>query len=80
VFSSEKSNEENDQNTLMAILKMAEHICGVYRILGLQEEDHEWEQIGSTVLAYLGLSDYDLEAFKESFAEMGISPANYGLT
>ncbi len=80
VFSTEKSNEENDQNTLMAILKMAEHICGVYRILGMQQEDHEWEQIGSTVLAYLGLSDYDLEAFKESFAEMDISPANYGLT
>jgi len=79
IFGADK-NEENDQNTLTAILKMAEHICGVYKILGMQDEDHEWEEIGSMVLAYLGLSDYDLEAFKESFAEMGISPANYGLT
>lgn len=79
VFGNNK-NEENDQNTLTAILKMAEHICGVYKILGMQDEDHEWEDIGPMILAYLGLSDYDLEAFKESFAELGISPANYGLT
>ena len=71
---------ENDKTTLTSILKMAEHICGTYKILGQQEEDHEWEDIGQMVLEYLGFNDYDLETFKESFAEMGISPNNYGLT
>ena len=71
---------ENDKTTLTSILKMAEHICGSYKILGQQDEDHEWEDIGQLVLEYLGFNDYDLETFKESFAEMGISPSNYGLT
>ena len=70
---------ENDKTTLTCILKMAEHICGAYKILGRQESDHEWEDIGNLVLEYLGFNDYDLESFKESFAEMGISPNNYGL-
>lgn len=70
---------ENDKTTLTCILKMAEHICGAYKILGRQETDHEWEDIGNMVLEYLGFNDYDLESFKETFAEMGISPNNYGL-
>ena len=71
---------ENDKTTLTSILKMAEHICGTYKILGQQEVDYEWEDIGQLVLEYLGFNDYDLESFIESFAEMGISPNNYGLT
>ena len=70
---------ENDKTTLTCILKMAEHICGAYKILGRQETDHEWEDIGNMVLEYLGFNDYDLESFKETFAEMGIIPNNYGL-
>jgi len=70
---------ENDKTTLLSILKMAEHICGNYKILGHQEEDHEWEEIGGYVLEYLGFNDYDLSNFKEIFSEMGISPNNYGL-
>jgi HD-like signal output (HDOD) protein len=31
---------------LLAILKMAEHICASYRVLGNQTEDHEWNSIG----------------------------------
>lgn len=64
----------------MCILKLAEHICGTYKILGRQDVDHEWDDIGQLVLEYLGLNDYDLEALKESFSELGISPNNYGLT
>ena len=75
-----KGGIENDRTTLTCILKLAEHICGTYKILGRQEVDHEWEDIGTMVLEYLGLNDYDLEALKESFAELGISPNNYGLT
>ena len=75
-----KNGQENDKSTLMCILKLAEHICGTYKILGRQEVDHEWDDIGQLVLEYLGLNDYDLEALKESFSELGISPNNYGLT
>lgn len=71
---------ENDRTTLTCILKMAEHICGNYKILGRQDVDYEWEDIGKMVLDYLGLNDYDLDSLKENFAEMGISPNNYGLS
>lgn len=74
------SGQDPDKMTLTCILKMAEHICGTSQILGRQETDHEWENIGQLVLEYLGFNDYDLDAFKESFAELGISPNNYGLT
>jgi HD-like signal output (HDOD) protein len=63
--------------TLLAILKMAEHICGNYKILGKQDEDHEWQAIGNEVLAYLGLGEYDLEQMELNFAEMGIGVQNY---
>ncbi len=76
----DKQGIENDKTTLTCILKLAEHICGAYQILGRQDEDHEWADIGNMVLEYLGLNDYDLDTLKESFAEMGISPNNYGLT
>lgn len=71
---------ESDKITLTSILKMAEHICGSYKVLGRQEEDHEWNDIGKLVLEFLGFNDYDLDNFKETFSEMGISPNNYGLS
>jgi HD-like signal output (HDOD) protein len=71
---------ETNRVTLTSILKMAEHICGSYKVLGRQEEDHEWDDIGKLVLEFLGFNDYDLDNFKETFAEMGISPNNYGLS
>jgi HD-like signal output (HDOD) protein len=73
-------SQESDKATLTSILKMAEHICGSYKILGRQEEDHEWNDIGQLVLEFLGFNDYDLDNFKETFSEMGISPNNYGLS
>ena len=57
--------------TLMAILKMAEHICSTYRVLGNQESDHEWESIQTLVLDYVGLSEYDFENLRESIRELG---------
>jgi HD-like signal output (HDOD) protein len=70
---------DSDKITLTSILKMAEHICGSYKVLGQQDEDHEWNDIGQSVLEFLGFNDYDLDNFKETFAELGISPNNYGL-
>ncbi len=57
---------------LLAVLKMAEHICASYRVLGNQAEDHEWNAISALVLDYVGLSDYDFENLKESIRELGV--------
>ncbi|EGH24010.1 hypothetical protein PSYMO_22113 [Pseudomonas amygdali pv. mori str. 301020] len=56
---------------LLAPLKMAEHICQSYQVLGNQGEDHEWECIGALVLDYVGLSEYDFEYLRESIRELG---------
>jgi putative nucleotidyltransferase with HDIG domain len=56
--------------SLLAILKMAEHICSSHCVLGNQAIDHEWNSIGHLVLDYVGLSDYDFENLKESIREL----------
>lgn len=71
--------KDSDGKTLLAILKLAEHICGNYRILGRQREDLEWQNISAEVLTYLGLGEYDLEQMEANFAELGIGYQNYHL-
>ncbi|MDQ0651905.1 HD-like signal output (HDOD) protein [Pseudomonas cedrina] len=70
IFSDESSRNPQLKN-LLAILKMAEHICSSYRVLGNQSVDHEWNSIGHLVLDYVGLSDYDFESMKLSIRELG---------
>ncbi|MRJ19198.1 HDOD domain-containing protein [Pseudomonas haemolytica] len=70
IFSDESSRNPQLKN-LLAILKMAEHICSSYRVLGNQPVDHEWNAIGHLVLDYVGLSDYDFESLKLSIRELG---------
>ncbi|WP_177413555.1 HDOD domain-containing protein [Pseudomonas sp. R2-37-08W] len=70
IFSDESSRNPVLKN-LLAILKMAEHICSSYRVLGNQTVDREWEAIGHLVLDYVGLSDYDFESLKLSIRELG---------
>lgn len=70
-------HNESEGKTLLAILKLAEHVCGNYRILGNQTVDHEWELIGDEVLTHLGLGEYDLEQLEANAAELGISARNY---
>ncbi|MCS3510936.1 HD-like signal output (HDOD) protein [Pseudomonas grimontii] len=70
IFSDESSRNPQLKN-LLAILKMAEHICSSYRVLGNQSVDHEWNAIGHLVLDYVGLSDYDFESMKLSIRELG---------
>ncbi len=72
-----KQQAETEAKTLLAILKLSEHICGSYRILGNQVVDHEWELIGAEVLTHLGLGEYDLEQLEANAEEMGISAKNY---
>ncbi|MDD0842261.1 HDOD domain-containing protein [Pseudomonas sp. Gutcm_11s] len=70
-FFEEDSGRDAQLKTLMAILKMAEHICASYKVLGNQEHDHEWECIQTQVLEYVGLSEYDFENLRESIRELG---------
>jgi HD-like signal output (HDOD) protein len=66
------SGRDAQLKTLLAILKMAEHICACHRVLGGQAEDHEWDSIAHLVLDYVGLSEYDFECLEESIRELGV--------
>jgi len=68
---SDESNHKPQLKNLLAILKMAEHICASYRVLGNQVDDHEWNAIDPLVLDHIGLSDYDFESLKLSIRELG---------
>ena len=62
-----------ERKTLLATLKIAEHICGNFTILGQQEQDHEWQRLEHDVLIHTGLTQYDLEEMAQSFRDMGIA-------
>ena len=64
------SNRNAPLKNLLAVLKMAEHICASHKVLGNEDEDHEWDSIGHLILDYVGLSDYDFENLKESIREL----------
>ncbi len=67
----EDASRDAQLKTLLAILKMAEHICASHRVLGNQAQDHEWQSIEQLVLEYVGLSEYDFENLRESIRDMG---------
>ncbi|WP_097462330.1 HDOD domain-containing protein [Mangrovitalea sediminis] len=69
----QKDGKNQEKKTLLAILKIAEHICGNYRILGQQDKDLEWEENGQDILEYTGLTTYDIDEMSENFRDMGIS-------
>ena len=56
---------------LLAVLKMAEHICASYRVLGNQTVDHEWQTIAPWVLDYIGLSEYDFDSLTQVIQDLG---------
>lgn len=68
-----KDGKSQERKTLLAILKIAEHICGNYINLGSQTTDFEWERINKDILEYVGLTTYDIEDMKEYFKDMGVS-------
>ncbi len=70
---SDGNHEQAERKTLLAILKMAEHICSSYRVLGNQDADHEWQAISSLVLEHVSLSEYDFQNIKESIRELGVA-------
>ncbi|MGH1371780.1 MAG: HDOD domain-containing protein [Cellvibrionaceae bacterium] len=65
------------KKTLLAVLKMAEHICGTHRILGNCDTDFEWTRIEDLVLIYVGMSQYDFASLKQQIHEMGLGSGDY---
>lgn len=70
-------NTDPRKKTLLAILKMAEHMCGTYKILGDQDVDHEWDRVGEAILLYVGMSQYDFDSMVVQIAEMGLGGRDY---
>lgn len=70
-LSSEGEYYDSYKKNLLAILKMAEHLCGNYQTLGGQTVDYEWERIGLPALHFLGLTQDDFDNIKDDFAGLG---------
>ncbi len=73
----EDKNCDGQKKTLLCILKMAEHICATYRVLGDQNTDYEWQQLEEKILFYVGLSQYDFKIISEQIIDMGLGDNNY---
>jgi len=56
-------------DTILAILKMAEHISHVHAVLGKDHIDKEWENIKSDTFDFLGISEPDFEDISDSVIE-----------
>jgi HD-like signal output (HDOD) protein len=60
IFADQEYPDTRKKN-LLAILKMAEHLCGLHRSLGGQETDLEWQQLEEDILIYVGLTAYEFQ-------------------
>jgi HD-like signal output (HDOD) protein len=70
-FSSDK-HKAPQKNNLLAVLKLAEHLCGEHRVIGMCEVDNEFERIREGLLGYMGLTQIDIENLKDDLVEHGI--------
>jgi HD-like signal output (HDOD) protein len=60
------AEDDNIENGLMAVLKIAEHIDRIDRGV---EDDYEWQRVSESVLGYLGLSELDFADLKDDLLE-----------
>lgn len=73
----ETENANARKKTLLAILKMAEHICGSFKVLGNQDVDHEWNRDGKNILLYVGMSEYEYSNLVSQIADIGLGTTDY---
>ncbi len=68
------SNElvENDKKNLLAVLKIADHLCSSHQKLGGTTEDHEFARLQPLLLNYLSLTDHDIDDLRDDLSEAGI--------
>jgi HD-like signal output (HDOD) protein len=63
---------ETSKKNLLAILKIAENLCGTYQSLGNHSGDHEFEEIKPQILNYLGISEIELDDIRDDLYEKGV--------
>ncbi|MDO6423418.1 HDOD domain-containing protein [Saccharophagus degradans] len=68
---------DNRKKNLLAVLKMAEFICGCHATIGGQSENYEWHQVKQYVLDYVGMTEYDFEHLHATVIEMGLGSTDY---
>jgi len=73
----EKQTDESQELRDMAILKIAQHVAGVYRVLGGQDEDVRWDMIKDNVLLVAGLTNYELDELIDQAKDSGIAQQQY---
>lgn len=74
---SEKDRTDPDEKYLLGILKMGEHLAGLFRTIGNTDEDLEWQQIEEGVLDFLGLSQFDYDDLVAYATDNGIGGQTY---
>ena len=68
---------DSEDKTMLAILKMAEHISGLYRSIGGQPNNLEWNQAGKNILEYVGLSNVDFDDIISQAHDSGLGQQQY---
>lgn len=63
---------DSREKNLLSVLKIAEHLCGNYKIFGQQKEDYEWQRLQDQILIYVGLSQYDFENLRQQLNDQGL--------
>lgn len=73
----DKDRTDADEKYLLGILKLGEHIAGLFKTIGNADEDLEWQQIEENTLEYLGLSQFDYDDLVVYAADNGIGGQTY---
>lgn len=68
-LSFKQNNYGTEADTILAILKMAEHISHVHAVLGKDHQDNEWQFIKKGLFEFLGISEPDFEYISDSVIE-----------
>lgn len=69
-------NQGSDVMNLLSVLKMAEHIVGLYKIIGEQDIDVEWNECRDIIFHYLGISEDDFEEIVIVCHDLGMGLKN----
>ena len=73
----DEDSGEPKKKTLLAILKMSEHICSTAKMFGDHDEDYEWNRVGSMILEFVGLTFYEYEQLAAQVGELGLGGTDY---
>jgi len=70
-FTDEHAQDSRKRN-LLAILKLSEHLCRAHQVIGKTEEDHEFDRLKEPLMHYLGISEIDMDNFRDELVDQGI--------